>query len=334
MRKAPSTLDRNTLQNLMHSMATVGCASGVLLSGQTKAASVPDLDMAQTFPVAPVIAKRPIRRTLSRTGTLSEPAPPRAAALPRWQLGSRNWHHAVNKTLGVTVGSAEVVTSVFVDKTTLGGLHIQQSALPLSHASNDLTVSMAVGALDYSGKQGKGDLAYGPAAASTAVRYGSGKHMAFESGIQWAPDLLTATLGGRYDARRWGQLRAGIAHGSLSDQRGWRYLTLYDVHLMDSLRVSMRNEWSAQGFADLAHYRNGAAAGVRSNLSAVVPTRRWGDMRGTYETFRPADGLSTQRLGFSQQFWYSPNLRVDLQAQRELVSGDYDVGIRFSVPIK
>ena len=27
-------------------------------------------------------------------------------------------------------------------------------------------------------------------------------------------------------------------------------------------------------------------------------------------------------------------LRVDLRGQREVISGDYDVGIRFSVPIK
>lgn len=329
-------MERSIAHKLRHSIVTLVCVSGVLVSAQAAPAAPSVAATVQTFPVAPAIVKRPVPPAPSSAGTPMRSVASRTGVLGPWQLGSRNWHHALDKNFRVTIGSAEVGTAVFAGSqhATLGGIHIRHSGLSLRDSDEDLTMSLAFGALDYSGKLVKSDLAYGPAAASTAFRYRPGKRLGLESGIQLAPGLLTSTLAGRYDARHWGELRAGIAHGSLGGQRGWRYLTSYDVPLMYRLRFSVRNEWNAPGFADLAHYSSGVSAGIRNELSAIFSAGRWGDIRGTYQSLRPADGLSTRRLGFSQQFWYSPNLRVDLRGQREVISGDYDVGIRFSVPIK
>lgn len=263
----------------------------------------------------------------------SQPVAPRSGTMDHWQLGDRYWRYALDDGLGVRLGSAEVGSSVLAGSATLGGIHIKQSTLAQHDDVADWSVSLAIGALDYSSNTGNGDLAYGPTAANTVIHYGLGDHVALESGVQLAPGLVTTSLGGRFDAHDWGLLRAGVAHGGLDEQQGWRYQASYDVKLSDDLLFSLRNEWDAPGFSDLGHYRNGVTAGVRRHWKATVPTRRWGDISGSYESFRPEEGTPTQRFGFSQQFWYSPNLRIGLQAHRELVSGDYDIGIRFSVPI-
>lgn len=264
---------------------------------------------------------------------VAQPVAPRAGAMEQWRLGERNWGYAADNGLAVRIGSDDVGPSVLASNATLGGVHIRQTTLAQPGDVRNWAVSLAFGALDYSSDKKDGDLSYGPTAANTVIHYGLSDQLTLESGVQVAPDLVTTTLGGRYDTRQFGQLHAGVAHGSQADQQGWRYQAAYAVQLADDLHLSVRNEWDAPGFSDLGHYRGGVAPGVRRNWRATVPTQRWGDISGTYESFRPAAGTATERFGFSQQFWYSPNLRIGLQAQREVESGDYDIGIRFSVPI-
>lgn len=262
---------------------------------------------------------------------IAEPVAAPPGAMSQWRLGERSWQYSADEGLAVRLGSGEVGSSVLAGSATLGGLHVRQSTLA-DQNDGQWSVSFALGALDYSGS-GKGDLEYGPAAANTLINYGLNEHLAFESAVQVAPDLVTTTLGGRLDTGDFGRFRAGVAHGSLGEQDGWRYQAVYDVQLADDLHLSVRNEWNNPGFADLAHYRGGVTPGTRRNWQATVPTRRWGDISGSYETFRPVAGTATERFGFTQQFWYSPNLRIGLQAKREVGTGDYDIGIRFSVPI-
>lgn len=264
---------------------------------------------------------------------VAEPVSAPAGAMAQWRLGERNWDYAADNGLAVRIGSTDVGSSVLARTAPLGGVHIRQSALARPDDAKDWTVSIALGALDYSSSAVPGDLAYGPAAANTVIHYGLNERLALESGVQVAPDLVTTTLGGRFDTGGFGQFRAGVAHGSQADQEGWRYQAAYKVQVADDLHLSVRNEWDAPGFSDLGHYRGGVASGVRRHWTATVPTQRWGDISGTYESFSPTTGAATQRFGFSQQFWYSPNLRIGLEAQREIDSGDYDIGIRFSVPI-
>lgn len=264
---------------------------------------------------------------------LTERPAPRPGALSLWSLGDRNWRYRGDSGLGITLGSTEVGTPVLGSTATLGGVRISQASLVGDDDVNQWSLSMALGALDYSSGPGAADLSYGPTAANTVIRYGLSPRVSLESEVQVAPDLVTTSLGGLYDAKRWGRLHAGVARGKLGGDAGWRYQTAYDVNVTDALQLSVRNEWNAPGFADLGHYRDGVTGGVRRRWAATVPTRHWGDVSGTYESFRPTGGTPTERFGFSQQFWYSPNLRIGVEAQREVASGDYDIGIRFSVPI-
>lgn len=264
---------------------------------------------------------------------VAEPVAPPPGAMSQWRLGQRNWQYAPNNGLAVRLGADDVTSSVLSGAATLGGLHLRQSSLEQPDDAQNWSLSFALGALDYSDASQQGDLTYGPLAANTVIQYGINENIALESALQVAPDLVTTSLAGRLDAGQFGELRAGVAHSNLAEQDGWRYQAGYDVQLIDDLHLSVRSEWDAPGFADLGQYQGGATPGIRRHWAATVPATRWGDISGTYESFRPAIGTATEKFGFSQQFWYSPNLRIGLEAKREVGSGDYDIGLRFSVPI-
>lgn len=258
---------------------------------------------------------------------------PASGAFDYWDLGARSWNFSGSDGLAIRLGSGDVGTSVLSGSATLGGMHIRQQGRAPHDEEQPWKLALSLGALDQASGTGSGDLSYGPMAAHTVVQYGLDKNLALESALQVAPGMLTMSLGARVDAGVFGALRGGVAHGGVADQRGRRVQAVYDLALPDDWRLSVSNEWERPGFADLGHYDGGVGGGIRRRWAATVPTRNWGDISSTYETWQPVTGPEAQRLGFSQQFWYSPNLRIGLQAQRELASGDYDIGIRFSVPI-
>jgi len=254
-----------------------------------------------------------------------------------WTFGASNWRYADAQGLSVTLGNEEIAAPAWGNSARLGGISVSQSSLVSAGDAHAWQYTMAVGALDYS--TGQEDLNYGPKAGNTVVRYGLSPAFTLESQLELAPNLMTSGIGGQYQTD-WGAWSAGVARASQGLYKGWRYQASYSVDLADTLRLSWLNERHTEGFADLSRYQNGAAApgaaapgGIRQRWTATVPMGRWGDVSGTYESARTSLGEQQRSFGFTQQFWYSPNLRVGLRAEREVVSGDYDIGIRFSVPI-
>jgi hypothetical protein len=251
-----------------------------------------------------------------------------------WTLGSSNWRYSNKEGLDVTLGNEEIVVPAWGNSTKLGGVSISQSSLAGSGDSQRWQYSMAIGALDYSSSADSGDLAYGPTASNTVLRYGVSPDFTLESQLEVAPDLVTSGLGGNYRTR-WGAWSAGVARASYGLYKGWRYQAAYKVDVLDDLQLSWMNERHTAGFTDLSRYRDGEVSpgGIRQRWTATVPLGRWGDVSGVYENEYSSTGNTRRSFGVGQQFWYSPNLRIGLKAERELVSGDYDIGIRFSVPI-
>src|SRR3546814_15139755 len=60
---------------------------------------------------------------------------------------------------------------------------------------------------------------------------------------------------------------------------------------------------------------------------------RWGDISGTYEQLDATAGESRQTFGLAQQFWYSPHLRVRLEANRDIATGAYGLGVKFMLQL-
>lgn len=255
-----------------------------------------------------------------------------APSLDPWTFGASNWRYTGEQGLGVSLGNNEIAVPAWGNTARMGGISVSQSS-QTSSDSKRWQYIMSVGALDYSSSQPQGDLDYGPTATNTVLRYQINPEVTLESQLETAPSLITSGVGGRY-ATDWGAWSAGVAKASYGMHQGWRYQAAYEVNVIDDLQLSWLTERHTAGFTDLSRYADGVSAGgVRQQVSASVPLGRWGDVVGMYESAKPLAGDAQRSFGLTQQFWYSPNLRIGLKAERQLISGDYDVGIRFSVPI-
>ncbi|HEY9280984.1 MAG TPA: hypothetical protein VIP51_13000 [Eoetvoesiella sp.] len=253
-----------------------------------------------------------------------------------WSLGSDSWRLRRSDGLDLTLGSAPSRAPEWGNSARLGGIALSRSLSGGAVAENEWQYSVALGALDYSTVQGTGgELVFGPTASDSVIRYGASPQLTLESQVQVASDLLMTGVGGEYSLNEWGAWTAGVARATRSLHEGWRYRVGYEVSLMDTLQLSWVNEQRSGGFSDLTRYQDFAAdAGRRRNLwAATLPLGRWGDLRSSYEEISADTGAVKQYFGLTQQFWYSPNLRVALKADREFVSGDYGIAVRFSVPI-
>lgn len=264
----------------------------------------------------------------------------RRSWLPRtsddpWTFGARNWRYAADNGMDVILGSEEVDVPLWGSSVRLGGVSVSHASRVDGGGAGRWRYSLAVGALDYSADQTQGDLTYGPTAGNTVLQYGVSPQFTLESQLEMAPQLLTSGIGGRYDSQGWGVWSAGVSRANTGLYKGWRYQTAYDVDVTEDLKLSWVNERRGEGYADLSGYRDrgNTAAQVRQEWSATVPMGRFGDLSGVYARSHDSLGETQRSFGLTQQFWYSPNLRVALKAEREVVTGDYDVGIRFSVPV-
>jgi len=283
-------------------------------------------------PSSPGIRGSATWRRSRRPGSRWLPAP----STRPWTLGARNWSYVGEGGMSIVLGSKDVAAPAWGSTARLGGISISQSSQVTSNDDRSWQYSMSVGAIDYASDFSEGDLSYGPTASNTAVRYSLGSGFNLESQLELAPDLITTGVGGEYDARGWGVWSAGVARAHRGIEKGWRYQAAYRIDVLEDLQLSWMNERHTDGFADLSRYQSGSTypGGIRQQWGATIGLGRWGDLRGVYENEHPSIGETRHSFGLTQQFWYSPNLRIGLEAQRELISGDYDVGIRFSVPIR
>lgn len=260
-------------------------------------------------------------------------APAPAPVGESWTLGTNNWRYAGDEGLDVALGSNDIAVPAWGNSARLGGISVSQSSLVNTRdAENNWGYSLSIGALDYS-PANSADLKLGPTAGNSVFSYGVGPDLVLESQVQVAPDLVSTGLGGQYSTA-WGNWSAGLAQANRGVDRGWRYQAAYELDVFDDLQLSWLNERRGAGYADLSRYAaDPSVGGMRQQWTATMPLGRWGDISGRYENEQSSLGDTRRSFGFTQQFWYSPNLRIGLEAQRELDSGDYDIGIRFSVPI-
>ncbi|AEC20549.1 putative secreted protein [Pusillimonas sp. T7-7] len=271
-------------------------------------------------------------------GALSTPrgrqfTPSSAGRGTSWALGAKNWSYKGDDGLDIALGSKDIVAPAWGNSARLGGISISQSSLVNAEdVENNWQYALSIGALDYSSGSG-GDLELGPTAANSVFRYGISPSFVLESQLQVAPELVSTGLGGQYRTS-WGNWSAGLAQATVGDQGGLRYQAAYELDVFGDLRLSWLGEHREPGYADLSRYTaDPSVGGQRQQWTATVPMGRWGDLSGRYENEQTSLGDSRRSFGFTQQFWYSPNLRIGLEAERQLDGGDYDIGIRFSVPI-
>lgn len=254
----------------------------------------------------------------------------------RWTRGVDHWRIARDDDTDLILGNSEPTVSSWGGSVRMSGIALTHALTAGRALEDQWQYGVRVGALNYSSAPGQeGGLDYGPGATDVLLRYGVDPDLTLESQLQWAPDMVTMGLGGQYSAGLLGAWRMQVARATHDLYQGWRYRLGYDVTALDGIQFSWLNESRSGGFSDLQRYAGFALdSGRRSNLwKATVPLGRWGKISGSYEEIRAASQPLKQHIGIAQQFWYSPNLRVSLRAQREQLSGDYGLRVQLSMPI-
>jgi hypothetical protein len=262
------------------------------------------------------------------------PATTTAGSNLPWSVGVSSWSFTGADGPAISIGSQNVGMPDWARGAKLGGVNIADTSLSGPDVDHTWNYSVALGAIDGAPSATQGDLAYGSGAGYALLGYGLTPDITLQSQMELAPSLVSTGLGGTIQTD-WGAWTAGVSRATGGLYKGWRYQAGYSVTLTDDIRLGWLNESSSAGYSDLSTYESGPATGsaTRHKLSATIPTSRWGDISGSFETINPASGDRVRSFGLTQQFWYSPNLQIGLDAKREIVSGDYDVGIRFSVPV-
>jgi len=270
-------------------------------------------------------------RYVATPGTRWLPAP----APETWSFGARNWQGPVGSDTQLRIGSGEIGVPEWNDRVRLGGVSLSQSFMASSDEPSEWNYSLAFGAVDHSAVGQSGDLVFGPMAGSLALSYDQGPRLRMISQVEVADDLLMSDLTGRYDMGEFGRWRSGVARSENGVRQGWRYRAMADFDLPADMTVSWLGERHTDGFMDIRRHAAGSdgAGGGRQRWTASLDTDRWGRWSGSFENVYGDEGTLERRFGLNQQFWYSPNLQIGVHAEREVVGGDYDIGLRFSFPL-
>lgn len=191
----------------------------------------------------------------------------------------------------------------------------------------------AVGMVDKNKKAE--DLHYGTGAARAWVDVRLSSRLSVDGLYQRAINYEQFGVGGRYDFNRLGVWAVNLTQSQHQAEQGWRYQGRYEVGLGSSIDVALSSETYSGEFSNLLQSQTNGRTAPQSTHAVDVywDTGRWGKFGANYASALPKLGEKKHEFGLSQQFWYSPNLRIDLDAQRQMQSGDYNVGLRFSLPI-
>ncbi len=254
-----------------------------------------------------------------------------------WTLGAESWRYASLAGPDLTVGSESTQAAAWSTPVRLAGVGLRSGP---AAGANAWQYALSVGALDETPPADtSGGLSYGSAASNSVLRYALAPNVALDSQVQWAPDLSNVGLGGSYSLPHWGAWRMGVSRAASSTDgstgSAWGRLIGYQVDLYRGFQVSWVNQQRGAGYSDLSSYRSTPLVGdsVRNQWQATLPLGRWGNLAGSYAQVDDAMGIVQQTVGVSQQFQAYSSLRVRLEANRDLASGGYDLGVRFSLPV-
>lgn len=259
-----------------------------------------------------------------------------SSGVDAWSLGARNWRYISSSGYGVTLGNASSYAPAWSQSVRLAGVGIHRVPGLGREPGDGWAYAIAVGALDDSTDTlSSSDLAYGPAAYDAFAKHAINSNLTLASQAQGTSDLFALGLGGEYAMNDWGYWALGVSRAQGPTAEGWRYQLGYKVDVFSDWRLSWVYEQRGEGYSDLSSYReNALACGcVRNQWQLSLPMGRWGKLSGTYEQLDRAVQESERTFGLTQQFWYTPHLRVRLEANRNIVMGTYGLGAKFSVPL-
>jgi len=314
------------------------------------AASLP-IECANLFPDVPQVPQQnyafgletqdpvPTGSVMVVTG-VARPANPWFSAVGSQQgfaYGGGRWTYRDTAGPTVALGNLTANAPIWGSTVPIGGLQVSdwKGGAP-NVPEGRLAYSSSVGVLNYTDAAAtSGAIDYGVTAGSGTLRYGLTPTVTLESQMQTAPDLSTHGLGTTYAAGELGTFQVGATQSSFDHVNAWRYRFGYNVNLTESVSLAVTNEQIDAGFGDLSQYRAGAAAAprMRNTLAAGVPLRGWGTLTGTYTGMREGGVPVEQRFGLQHSMLVAPSVRLAVGADRDVVSGDYEMRAGVTMPV-
>ncbi len=255
--------------------------------------------------------------------------------------GDRSWTYREVDGPSVAVGNLSTTALTWGSSAfAIGGLQLSSPAPSTTPAGTlqpgQFGYSSSIGRLNHTDMTAtSGAVAYGPSVGTGSFRYGLTSDVTLEGQVQSAPSLAAHGLGTTYSAGEYGSVQAGITQSSYDAVGARRYRLGYSVDVIEDLKVGLITERTQNGFSDLATYQSGGAQPYSRNIySAGVPVSGIGTLSGTYTLgngLTPAD--DERRIGLVQSVQLAPTVQFALGADRDIVTGDYDVRANLSMPV-
>ncbi|WP_260986291.1 fimbrial protein [Bordetella genomosp. 13] len=255
--------------------------------------------------------------------------------------GDRNWTYREADGPSVAVGNLNTAPLAWGSSAfAIGGLQLSSPSPTTTSAGTlepgEFGYTSSIGRLNNTDMSAtSGAVVYGPSVGTGSFRYGVTSDVTLEGQVQSAPSLTARGVGTTYSAGEYGSVQAGVTQSTYDTVGARRYRLGYSVNIIDDLTVGLTTERTQNGFSDLATYQSGGASPYSRNIySAGLPVSGIGTLSGTYTLgngLTPAD--DERRIGLVQSVTLAPSVQFALGADRDIVTGDYDVRANLSMPV-
>lgn len=252
-----------------------------------------------------------------------------------WQLGANAWRYHSTQNMRLTLGQHQPTLGSGLAVAPVGGLSVskqQQGFLGLIDKT-PWRYGLTLGKVDQN--VGGLQLRYGAAVGRAWADIELSPTLKLDGIYQQSHNYQQVGVGTQLDGDSWGKWSLSLAQSQLDTQTGWRYQGRYGVDLSETVHLSWNTDTYVGTYTKLTQIqgRKNTTPQQEHGVNVQWDSTVLGKVGANYANQIRRYGANEQSLGISQQFWYSPNLRVDIDAQREKHSGDYNMGLRFSMPI-
>lgn len=294
----------NTIQVLLSASTVLYCVSA----------------SAQSLSSPPVIFKSDMVRAITAT--------------EQWSQADRSWRYQTQSQMRLLVGNSAPKLSSGLVSAELGGVGLTDQWQPeLFGNTLQWRYGATVGLVDHS--QSLQQFKYGARAGRAWLDVTVTPGFSLGAVYQRAQGYEQLGLGTHYDLGLMGNWSFAISQSQTAGvKRGLRYQGVVDLDLNEQTHLTLSSEKYTGKFVRLGQNHRAPTSEQSAYRAALVwDTGRWGRVQAHYANNVITDANPQHILGIGQQVWYSPNVRIDLDAQRQTHSGDYNMGLRFSFPL-